>query len=83
MNMNESFKECKKIIWRLNDYNVENVRIRCGFGNHFDLVVNDTSLISDAKIDVIHVLLHGMINGIITYRNQNSPYRAETERWKD
>ena len=76
MNFNEAVKECKKIILELRGYNVKNVTIRCGFGNHFDLVVNDTNLISDARIDVVHVLLHGMQQGIISYRNAN-------EGWKD
>ena len=76
MNMNESFKECKKIILELNNCNVKNVSIKCGFGNNFDLIVDNTNLISDARIDVVHVLLHGMQQGIISYRNAN-------EGWKD
>ena len=89
MSFDESVKECRKIILELRRYNIKNVKLHCGFGNHFNLVVNDTNLISDARIDVIHVLLHGMQQGIIAYRNKNSlyngnsPYNEAVERWDD
>ena len=83
MTFDKSVKECRKIILELREYNVKNVKLRCGFGNHFNLVVDGTNLISDARIDVVHVLLHGMQQGIIAYRNQNSPHKAAIERWCD
>lgn len=80
MSFGESLKECRKIILELRRYNVKNVKLHCGFGNHFDLVVDGINLISGARIDVIHVLLHGMQQGIISYKNANSPYNSDIEK---
>lgn len=83
MRFDESVKECNKIIRRLKGYGMHDVSIKYGFGDHCDLVIDNVNLISDAKIDVVHVLLHGVVNGIIAYRNVNDPYEQKIERWED
>lgn len=83
MSIDQSFDKCKSIIRELKGYNIKDIGIKAGRGNSFGLVVNNVNLISDARIDVIHVLLHGMLQGVIAYRNATSSYKTAIERWKE
>ena len=77
-----TYEKCKALIKRLNWYGVTNVKItEDSFGSN--LWVKEQFIAEHTTINVIYKILFGMHNGIIAYRNSNSAFSTEVERWKD